>query len=112
MHVPEITERYGLYLEGYLRGCGAALRAELIKQNEGMSAMLKAVFMRVLTCLVVLDKLNGVALVVKKTELEKRKEVLHDVCSQTTTQHNHNRNRNHTHNQHILTGGGDSYWAS
>ena len=33
MHVPEISERYGLLLEAYLHGCGNYLQ-ELIKQNE------------------------------------------------------------------------------
>lgn len=33
MHVPEISERYGLLLEVYLRGCGGHM-AELQKQNQ------------------------------------------------------------------------------
>lgn len=33
MHVPTITERYGLLLEAYLRGCGTH-RQELKKQEE------------------------------------------------------------------------------
>lgn len=33
MHVPTITERYGLLLEAYLRGCGSH-RQELKKQEE------------------------------------------------------------------------------
>eukprot|EP01118_Nematostelium_gracile_P017566 TRINITY_DN7550_c0_g1_i4.p1 TRINITY_DN7550_c0_g1~~TRINITY_DN7550_c0_g1_i4.p1 ORF type:complete len:699 (-),score=182.45 TRINITY_DN7550_c0_g1_i4:111-2207(-) len=34
MHIPEISERYGLILETYLRGCGSRQRKELMKQNE------------------------------------------------------------------------------
>ena len=36
MHVPEISERYGLLLEAYLRGCGDN-RNELIRQMEVVS---------------------------------------------------------------------------
>eukprot|EP01133_Synstelium_polycarpum_P015439 gene15439-18312_t len=38
MHTPEIEERYGLLLEGYLRSCGSH-RQELIKQNEVIKAL-------------------------------------------------------------------------
>lgn len=34
MHVPEISERYGLLMEAYLRGCSTIYRAELHKQDE------------------------------------------------------------------------------
>lgn len=33
MHVPEISERYGLLLEVYLRGCGGHI-VELLKQDQ------------------------------------------------------------------------------
>ena len=35
MHVQEISERYGLLLEAYLRGCGVH-RAELKKQSASL----------------------------------------------------------------------------
>ena len=34
MHVPEISERYALILESYLRGCGSDCVEELLKQQE------------------------------------------------------------------------------
>jgi len=40
MHVPEISERYGLLLEAYLRGCGGHM-AELQKQNEVMKNLVR-----------------------------------------------------------------------
>ncbi|KAF2072204.1 hypothetical protein CYY_006485 [Polysphondylium violaceum] len=38
MHTPEIEERYGLLLEGYLRSCGSH-RQELIKQNQVLKSL-------------------------------------------------------------------------
>jgi hypothetical protein len=38
MHVPEISERYGLLLEAYLRGCGVH-REELKKQNNVLKSL-------------------------------------------------------------------------
>ena len=38
MHVPEISERFGLLLETYLRGCGNQLE-ELLKQLGNVSLL-------------------------------------------------------------------------
>ncbi|KAM9973899.1 hypothetical protein ACTFIW_007561 [Dictyostelium discoideum] len=58
MHTPEIEERYGLLLEGYLRSCGTH-RQDLIKQNQ------------------VLKSLHTVAMAVKQTNgSSERKKVL------------------------------------
>ncbi|EGG24544.1 phosphatidylinositol-4,5-diphosphate 3-kinase [Cavenderia fasciculata] len=63
MHTPEIEERYGLLLEGYLRSCGSH-RQELIKQNQ------------------VLKSLYQVAMAVKNTHgTSERKKVLQDGLS-------------------------------
>lgn len=40
MHVPEISERYGLLLEVYLRGCGGHM-AELQKQNQVLKHLVR-----------------------------------------------------------------------
>lgn len=40
MHVAEISERYGLLLEAYLRGCGENTRQELLKENEAIAKLL------------------------------------------------------------------------
>ena len=57
MHVPEISERYGLLQEAYLYGCGPYLN-ELIKQNE------------------VLNSLQSVANHIKGVNSSERKEIL------------------------------------
>ncbi|EGC40128.1 hypothetical protein DICPUDRAFT_52203 [Dictyostelium purpureum] len=63
MHTPEIEERYGLLLEGYLRSCGSH-RQDLIKQNQ------------------VLKSLYGVAMAVKNTHgASERKKVLQEGLS-------------------------------
>jgi phosphatidylinositol kinase/protein kinase (PI-3 family) len=41
MDVPEISERYGLLLEVYLRGCGSHM-AELLKQNQVLKHLVRA----------------------------------------------------------------------
>eukprot|EP01113_Clastostelium_recurvatum_P028422 TRINITY_DN3438_c0_g1_i4.p1 TRINITY_DN3438_c0_g1~~TRINITY_DN3438_c0_g1_i4.p1 ORF type:complete len:1453 (-),score=442.67 TRINITY_DN3438_c0_g1_i4:115-3945(-) len=40
MHVPEISERFGLMLEAYLRGCGGH-REELGRQNEVLKSLVR-----------------------------------------------------------------------
>ena len=57
MHVPEISERYGLLLEAYLYGCGNYLQ-ELMKQNE------------------ILNSLQSVANFIKNVPTQERQEVL------------------------------------
>jgi hypothetical protein len=41
MHVPEISERYGLLLEVYLRGCGGHM-AEIQKQDQVLKHLVRA----------------------------------------------------------------------
>jgi hypothetical protein len=41
MHVPEISDRYGLLLEVYLRGCEGHM-AELQKQNQVLKHLVRA----------------------------------------------------------------------
>lgn len=60
MHAPEISERYGVLLESYLRGCGTIYRSELYKQ------------------MVVVDKLTDIAHLIKTyADKKERLEALH-----------------------------------
>jgi len=58
MHVPEIRARYGLLLESYLRGCAAIYRGDLFKQTD------------------IVDQLTEVAMKIKETKKEERKETV------------------------------------
>jgi phosphatidylinositol-4,5-bisphosphate 3-kinase len=65
IHVPEISERFGLLLEVYLRGCGEQ-REELLKQME------------------VIKKLKLVANTIKDTPSSRRKQVLEQQLKATS----------------------------